>query len=112
MRVGNLTQQTNAPQLRRRSDRNCGWIFALGSAALLSTVAIVLRDMGLHCLFGVAPSVDYMAHRDVSMVCRGFVVSSFVMLGGFLMMKRRMLQVFCNLLVVSCGLLRHGIFSG
>src|SRR5215470_1168467 len=51
-----------------------------------------------------------MAHRDVSMVCRGFVVSSLVMLGGFLMMKRRMLQVFCNLLVVSCGLLRHGIF--
>ena len=79
---------------------------------MLATVAIVLRDMGLHRLFGVAPSVDYMAHRDVSMVCRGFVVSSLVMLGGFLMMKRRMLQVFCNLLVVSCGLLRHVIFSG
>jgi hypothetical protein len=33
-----------------------------------------------------------------------------VMLGGFLMMKRRMLQVFGNLFVVSCSLLRHGIF--
>jgi hypothetical protein len=70
----------------------------------------MLRDMGLHCLFGVASSLDYMAHRDVSMVCRGFVVSSLVMLGGFLMMKRRMLQVFCDLLVMSCGLLRHAIF--
>jgi hypothetical protein len=35
------------------------------------------------------------------------VMSSLVMFGGFLMMKRRMLQVFCDLLVVSCSLLRH-----
>jgi hypothetical protein len=82
-----------------------------GSAALLATVAIVLRDMGLHCLFGVTSGVKDMAHRDVSMVCRGFVASSLVMLGGFLMMKRRMLQVFCNLFVVSCSLLRHENFS-
>jgi hypothetical protein len=33
-----------------------------------------------------------------------------VMLGGFLMMKRRMLQVFCNLFVVSCSFLRHQNF--
>jgi hypothetical protein len=82
-----------------------------GSAALLGTVAIVLRDMGLHCLFGVVSSVKYMAHRYVSMVCRGFVASSLVMFGGFLMMKRRMLQVFCDLFVVSCSLLRHENFS-
>jgi hypothetical protein len=82
-----------------------------GSAALLGTVVIVLRDMGLHCLFGVASSVKYMAHRDVSMVCRGFVASSLVMFGSLLMMKRRMLQVFCDLFVVSCSLLRHENFS-
>jgi hypothetical protein len=69
--------------------------------------AIVLRDMGLHCVFGVASRMNHMSHRGVSMVCRGFVMSSLVMFGGFLMMKRRMLQVFCDLLVVSCSLLRH-----
>jgi len=52
-----------------------------------------------------------MAHRYVSMMCRGFVASSLVMLGGFLMMKRRMLQVFCNLFVVLCSFLRHENFS-
>ena len=78
---------------------------------MLGTVAIVLGDMGLHCLFGVVSSVKYMAHRYVSMVCRGFVASSLVMFGGFLMMKRRMLQVFCDLFVVSCSLLRHENFS-
>src|SRR5215467_5065570 len=71
---------------------------------------IVFLDMGLHCLFGVAPRMNHMSHRGVSMMCRGFMASRLVMLRGFLMMKRRMLQVFCNLLVVSCGLLRHGIF--
>jgi hypothetical protein len=74
---------------------------------LLGTVAIVLLDMGLHCLFGVASSVNYMARRDVSMMCRGFVASSLVMLGSFFVMKRRMLEVLCNLFVVSCSLLRH-----
>jgi hypothetical protein len=83
-----------------------------GSATLLGTVAIVLLDMGLHCLLGVVSSVNYMARRDVSMMCRGFVASSLVMLGGFLVMRRRMLQVLCNLLVVPCSLLRHEIFSG
>jgi hypothetical protein len=86
-------------------------LLPLGSAALLGTRTTVLLDMGLHCLFGMASSMKYMAHRDVSMVCRGFVVSSLVMFGGFLMMKRRMLQVFCNLFVVSCSLLRHENFS-
>jgi hypothetical protein len=58
---------------------------------LLAIVAIVLLDMGLDCLFGVASSVNDMAHRDVSMMCRSFVASSLVMLGGFLVMRRRML---------------------
>jgi hypothetical protein len=60
---------------------------------LLGTVAIVLLNMGLHRLFGVASSVNYVAHRDVSMVCRGFVASTLVMLGGFLVMTRRMRKV-------------------
>jgi len=64
------------------------------SAALLCTVTIVLLDMGLDCLLGVASSVNYMAHCDVSMMCRCFVAPSLMVLGGFLMMKRRMLQVF------------------
>jgi hypothetical protein len=78
---------------------------------LFGTVAIVLRDMGLHCLFGVVSSLEYMAHSDVSMVCRGFMASGLVMLGGFLMMKRRMLQVFCDLFMVSRSFLRHENFS-
>jgi len=61
---------------------------------LLGTVTIVLLDMGLHCLFGVTSSVNYMAHCDVSMMCRRFVAPNLVVLSGFLMMKRRMLQVF------------------
>jgi hypothetical protein len=35
-----------------------------------------------------------MSHRGVSMVCRCFMASSFVMLGGFLVMMRRMREVF------------------
>jgi hypothetical protein len=35
-----------------------------------------------------------MAHRDWSMVCRCFVAPSLVMLGGFLVMMRRMRKVF------------------
>jgi hypothetical protein len=61
---------------------------------LFGTVTIVLLDMSLHCLFGVASSVNYMAHCNVSMMCRRFVAPSLVVLGGFLVMKRRMLQVF------------------
>ena len=79
---------------------------------MLGAVTIVLLDMGLHCLFGMASRANYMAHRHVSMMCRGFVASSLVMLGGFLVMRRRMLQVLCNLFVVSCSLLGHEILSG
>jgi hypothetical protein len=75
-------------------------------------VTIVLLDVGLHCLSGVVSSVNYMAHRDVGMMCRGFVAPSFVVLRGFLVMRRRMLQVLRDMFVVSCSLLRHEIFSG
>ena len=64
------------------------------SAPLLGTVTIVLLDMGLHCFFGVASSVNYMAHCGVSMMCRRFVAPNLVVLSCLLMMKRRMLQVF------------------
>jgi hypothetical protein len=56
-------------------------------------MTIMLLDMGLRCLFGVASSVNYMAHRDVSMMCRCLVTPGLVVLGSFLMMIRRMLQV-------------------
>jgi hypothetical protein len=109
-----LTQKANAGRQRGVPIAIAGailsWLPLSGGAALLGIVAIVLRDMGLHGLFGVASGVNYMAHRDVSMMCCGFVVSSLVMLGGFLMMKRRMLQVFRNLFVVSSSLLRHSDF--
>jgi hypothetical protein len=67
---------------------------SLRSAALLGTRTTVLLDMGLHCLFGVASSMNHMSHRGVSMVRRCFVASSLVMLGGFLVMMRRMREVF------------------
>jgi hypothetical protein len=67
-------------------------LLPLRSAAMLGT--IVFLDMGLHCLFSVTLRMNHMAHRSVSMVCRCFMASSFVVLGSFLMMKRRMLQVF------------------
>ena len=49
---------------------------------MLGTVTIVLLDVGLHCLSGVVSSVNYMAHRDVGMMCRGFVAPSLVMLAA------------------------------
>lgn len=75
-------------------------------------VAIVLLDMRLHCLFGVVSSLNYMARRDVSMMCCCFVASSLVMLGSFLVMMRRVLQALCNVFVVSRSFLRHETFSG
>jgi hypothetical protein len=52
------------------------------SATLLGTVAIVLLDVGLHCVFELVSSVNYMAHRDVGRMCRGFVAPSLVMLAA------------------------------
>jgi hypothetical protein len=56
---------------------------------LRGTVAIVLLDMGFHCLFGVASGMNYVTSRDVSMVSGGFVASSLMMFGGFFMMASR-----------------------
>jgi hypothetical protein len=55
--------------------------------------------------------MNRMATRDVSMVCRRFVVSSLVMLGGFFVVTRRMREVFWSFLVMSRSLLWHEIFS-
>ena len=55
---------------------------------------IVFLDMGLHSLFSVASRMNHMSHRGVSMVCRCFMASSLVMLGGFVVMMRRMREVF------------------
>jgi hypothetical protein len=40
----------------------------------------VLLEEGLHCLFGVAPGMTYVAHPDVSAVGRCFVAAGLVML--------------------------------
>jgi hypothetical protein len=77
---------------------------------LRGRVAIVLLDMGFHCLFSVAPGMNYVASRDVSMVCRGFVAAGLMMFGSFLMMASRVGKVFRDFFVVSCSLLRHDIF--
>jgi hypothetical protein len=78
---------------------------------LRGTVAIVLLDMGFHGLFCVAPGMNYVTSCDVSMVCRGFVVSGLMMFGSFVMMVSRVSKVFRDFFVVSCSLLRHVIFS-
>jgi hypothetical protein len=77
---------------------------------LRGRVAIVLLDMGFHCLFAVAPGMNDMTGRDVSMVCRGFVASGLMMFGSFFMMASRVGKVFRDFFVVSCSLLRHGVF--
>ena len=64
-----------------------------GGAALLATVAIMFLDMGFDCLFGVPSGVNYMARRDVSMMRGCFMASSLVVLGGFLVMTRRVRKV-------------------
>jgi hypothetical protein len=78
---------------------------------LRGTVAIVLLDMGFHCLFGVASGMNYVTSRHVSMVCRGLVVSSLMMFGSFFMMASRVGKVLRDFFMVSCRLLRHEILS-
>lgn len=38
--------------------------------------------------------MNCLAHRDVSVLCRRFVASRLVMLGGFLVETRRMCEMF------------------
>ena len=61
---------------------------------MLRTRTTVFLDMGLHCLFGVASSMNCMAAGRVSMVRRCFMVSNLVMLSGFPVMTGRMRKVF------------------
>jgi uncharacterized membrane protein len=61
---------------------------------LLGTGTTVLLDMGLHCLFSMPPRMNRMTMRDVSVVCRRFVVSGLVMLGGLPMVMGRMRKMF------------------
>jgi hypothetical protein len=61
---------------------------------VLDTVAIMLLNVGLHCVLGVTSGMNDMTHREVGMVCRCFMVSGLVMLGGFFVMTCRMRKVF------------------
>ena len=54
----------------------------------------VLFDMSLHRLFSMPSAMNYVAPRGVSVVCRLFVMSGIVVLGGLLMVMGGMLEVF------------------
>jgi len=54
----------------------------------------VLLGMSLDSLFCVSSGVNYVAPRGMSMVCRLFVMSSIVVLGGLVVMTRGMLEMF------------------
>ena len=45
-------------------------------------LAVLLR-VSLHCLFSMPSGMNHVAPCSVSMVCRLFVISGVVMLGGF-----------------------------
>ena len=48
----------------------------------------MLFAMGLHCVIRVTPGVNYVTPRGVRMVCRLFMVSGLMMLGGFPVVMR------------------------
>jgi hypothetical protein len=54
----------------------------------------VLLHVSLHCLFSMPSAMNYVAPRGVSVVCRLFVMSGIVVLGGFLMVTGGMLKMF------------------
>jgi len=54
----------------------------------------VLFGMSLHGLFSMPSAMNYVASRSVSVVCRLFVTSGIVMLGGLLVMMGGMFEVF------------------
>jgi hypothetical protein len=76
------------------SDRSFALPLSGGRATVLGTVAIMLLNVGLHCVLGVTSGMNYMAHREVGMVCRCLVVPGLVMPGGFFVMTCRMGKVF------------------
>jgi len=54
----------------------------------------VLFGMKLYRLFSMPSAMNYVAPRGVSVVCRLFVVSGIVLLGGLFVVVGRMLKVF------------------
>ena len=54
----------------------------------------VLLGMSLYCLFSMPSAMNYVAPRGVSVVCRLFVMSGIVVLGGLLVVTRGMLKMF------------------
>jgi len=54
----------------------------------------VLLSMSLHGLFSMPSAMNYVAPRGVSVVCRLFVMSGIVVLGGLLVVTGSMLEVF------------------
>jgi hypothetical protein len=46
--------------------------------------------MRLHCVFGVASRMNHVASRGMSVVCRLFMVTGLVMLGGLCVVTRSM----------------------
>jgi hypothetical protein len=54
----------------------------------------VLLGMGLNCLFGVPSGMNHVGPRGVSVVCRLFVMSRVVMLGGFPVVAGGMRKMF------------------
>ena len=50
--------------------------------------------MSLHCLFSVPSAMNYVAPRGVSVVCRLFVMSGVMVLGGLLVVTGGMLEMF------------------
>ena len=71
----------------------------------------VLRSMSLHRLFSMPSGMDYVTPRSMSVVCRLFVMSSTMVLGGFLVVVGGVLKMFGCLRVVLSSFLRHGICS-
>lgn len=67
----------------------------------------VVLNVGFGCLGGVVGGVVQVALRRVRVVGGRLVVAGFMMLGGFAMVRRRMLVVFgCLKMVLRC-LFRH-----
>ena len=54
----------------------------------------MLRGMSLHRLFSMPSSTNYVTPRGMSVVCRLFVMSSILVLGGFLVVVGGMLKMF------------------
>jgi hypothetical protein len=54
----------------------------------------MLLGMSLHCLFSMPSGMNYVTPRSVSVVCRLFVMSSIMVLGGFFVVVGVVLKMF------------------